>query len=306
VKILVTGGAGFIGSHVVDHFVEAGHQVVVVDNLSVGRREQVNKEATFYQIDIRSPDLAAVFERERPEVVDHHAAQVDVRHSVADPLFDAQTNIVGSLNLIANAAKYNVRKLIYISSGGAVYGEPKYLPCDERHPISPLSPYGVSKHTVEHYLYLYHENYGLDYTVLRYANVYGPRQDPAGEAGVIAIFGGQMLRGEQPIINGDGDQERDFVYVGDCARANVCVLDKEDGQAYNLGSGVGISINDLARRLQAITGYDKEPVHGPSKLGDVFRIYLDASKARRELGWEPAVCLEEGLRRTVAYLNREC
>jgi len=303
-KILVTGGAGFIGSHVVDAFIQAGHQVVVVDNLSTGHRENLHPKAVFYRLDMRSPDLAEVFEKERPEVVDHHAAQADVRRSVAEPLFDAEVNVIGSLNLLENAVKYGVKKFIYISSGGAIYGEPEYLPCDEGHPIKPLSPYGVTKHTVEHYLYLYRRNFGLRYLVFRYANVYGPRQDPMGEAGVVAIFGGHMLRGEDVVINGSGEQERDFVYVGDCARANVIGLERGEG-AYNLGTGIGTTINEIFNRIKAITGYSREAVYGPVKLGDVFRIYSDASKARRELGWQPTMGLEEGLRRTVDYLRQQ-
>jgi len=303
-KILVTGGAGFIGSHVVDAFIDAGHQVVVADNLSTGHRENLHPKAIFYQLDICSPSLAGVFEKERPEVVDHHAAQVDVRRSVAEPLFDAEVNVIGSLNLLENSVRYGVRKFIYISSGGAVYGEPQYLPCDEAHPINPLCPYGVTKHIIEHYLYLYRQNYDLRYLIFRYANVYGPRQDPNGEAGVVAIFGGHMLRGEKLVINGSGAQERDFVYVGDCARANLIGLEQGEG-IYNLGVGIGTSINEIFRRLKAITGYSQEPVYGPAKLGETFRIYTDASKARRELGWEPTVGLDEGLWHTVDYLRQQ-
>jgi len=302
-KILVTGGAGFIGSHVVDVYLEAGHQVAVVDDLSTGRRSNLNAGATFYRLDIRSPDLRDVFERERPEVVNHHAAQMDVRRSVADPLFDADVNVRGSLNLLECARQSGVRKFIYISTGGAVYGEPVYLPCDEEHPIAPLCPYGVSKHTVEHYLYLYHQLYGLDYTVLRYPNVYGPRQNPQGEAGVVAIFTAQMLQQARVVINGSGDQERDFVYVSDCARANLLALENGAGRIYNLGWGVGTSVNDIFRYLQGLTAYARQPDYGPPKAGETFRIYLDASRARRELGWQPMVNLEEGLQRTVAYFR---
>jgi UDP-glucose 4-epimerase len=301
-KILVTGGAGFIASHVVDGFVQAGHQVVIVDNLSSGHRENINPKATFYQLDIRSPELAAVFEREKPDIVDHHAAQIDVRRSVAEPVYDAEVNILGSLNLLQNAVKYGVKKIIYISSGGAVYGEPEYLPCDEKHPIKPMSPYGVTKHTIEHYLYLYQQNYGLRHLVLRYANVYGPRQDPNGEAGVVAIFGKRMLKGEPVTINGDGQQERDFVYVGDCARANLIGLERGEG-IYNLGMGVATSINEVFQCLKKLTGYKLEPTYGPAKMGDILRIYLDAGKARRELGWEPVVSLEDGLGRTLDHLQ---
>ncbi len=302
-RILVTGGAGFIGSHVVDSFIEAGHHVAVVDNLSTGRRANLNPRATFYEVDIREPELREVIERERPDVISHHAAQMDVRRSMAEPLFDADNNILGSLNLLECARKLRVRKVIYISSGGAVYGEPQYLPCDEKHPIRPLCPYGVSKYTVEQYLYLYRESYGLDYTILRYANVYGPRQDPHGEAGAVAIFAGHMLAGKSVLINGSGEQERDFIYVEDCARANLLALEKGAGDVYNLGSGVGTSINRIAALLQELTGYKGEPVHGPAKLGETFRIYLDAGRARGVLGWTQTFTLREGLQRTVDYFT---
>jgi UDP-glucose 4-epimerase len=302
-RILVTGGAGFIGSHVVDAFVASGHDVIVVDDLSTGRRANLNPAATFYHIDVRDAALREVFEKERPDVVSHHAAQVDVRRSVADPAFDADVNVLGSLNLLECCLEVNVEKVIYISSGGAVYGEPEYLPCDEDHPIQPLCPYGASKYVVEQYLYMYRELHGLDYTVLRYGNVYGPRQDPHGEAGVVAIFAGQMVRAETPTINGSGEQERDFVYVGDCARANRLALELGSGRAYNLGTGEGTSINRIFELLKEATGYQGEAAHGPAKAGETFRIYLDASRAREELGWRPGVSLREGLTRTAAHFE---
>jgi UDP-glucose 4-epimerase len=304
-KVLVTGGAGFIGSHVVDMYVANGYQVVVVDDLSTGRAVNLNPAAKFYRLDIRDPKLRQIFETERPDYVNHHAAQIDVRRSVAEPIFDADVNILGSINLIECARQYGVRRLIYISTGGAVYGEPEYLPCDENHPVNPICQYGASKHTVEHYLYMYKVNYGLDYTVLRYPNVYGPRQDPHGEAGVVAIFTGQMLRDEQVVINGDGEQERDFVYVEDCARANLLALQAEQGLGIlNLGSGQGTTVNEIYRRLRELTGYRREAVYGPPKLGETRRIYLDASKARRELDWQPRISLAEGLERTVEYFRK--
>jgi UDP-glucose 4-epimerase len=236
--------------------------------------------------------------------VSHHAAQMNVRRSVADPFFDAEVNILGSLNLIECAKRFDVKRLVYISTGGAVYGEPEYLPCDEAHPINPICQYGASKHTVEHYLYIYHVNYGLNYTVLRYPNVYGPRQDPLGEAGVVAIFTGQMLADEQVVINGDGEQTRDFVFVADCARANCLTLHAPSGHAiYNLGSGFGTSVLEIFATLRSITGYEREPVHGPPKLGETRRIYLDANRARSELDWAPDTPLDEGLRQTVEYFR---
>jgi UDP-glucose 4-epimerase len=216
-KILVTGGAGFIGSHVVDLFLAKGYEVVVLDDLSTGRISNLNPTARFYQMDIRSSEVREVFAKERPDYVSHHAAQADVRRSVTQPLFDAEVNILGSINLLECAREFEVKRFVYVSTGGAVYGEPERLPCNEEHPIHPICQYGASKHTVEHYLYMYDANYGLKYTVLRYPNVFGPRQNPHGEAGVVAIFTGKMLGGEPVLVNGDGEQTRDFVYVGDCA-----------------------------------------------------------------------------------------
>jgi UDP-glucose 4-epimerase len=303
-KVLVTGGAGFIGSHVVDFFIREGHEVVVVDNLHTGKVENLNPRARFYQVDIRSPELEEVFAKERPEVISHQAALVNVRESMLKPMLYAEVNILGSLNLLELARRYEVKKIIYASTGGAVYGEPEYLPVDEEHPINPLDPYGASKHAVEHYLHLYYLNYGLEYISLRYPNVYGPRQDPFGEAGVVAIFTGQMLRGEQPVINGSGEQERDFLYVEDVARANILALEKEGCGIYNLGWGKGTSVNEIFRLLKELTGYPGKAVHGPPKQGEVFKIRLKADKAKRELGWEPLVPLEEGLKATVEYFRR--
>lgn len=304
-KILVTGGAGFIGSHVVDLYVQEGHEVVVVDDLSTGRRSNLNRDIRFYEMDIRDPNLERVFQKERPQVVNHHAAQMDVRRSVLDPLFDADVNILGSVKLIELAKKYDVERFIYISTGGAVYGEPEYLPCDEDHPVNPICQYGASKHTVEHYLYMYMVNYGLKYCVLRYPNVYGPRQDPNGEAGVVAIFAGQMIAGDQVVINGDGEQERDFVYVEDCARANLAALTLEnDGRIFNLGSNQGTSVNEIFSHLGNITGYPHPPIHGPAKVGETRRIFLDAGRATSELGWRPRIDLDEGLAATVAYFRQ--
>ena len=303
-KVLVTGGAGFIGSHVVDTLIDNGYEVVIIDDLSTGRASNLNPAAKFYQMDIRSPELAGVFEKERPDYVNHHAAQMDVRRSVVDPMFDADVNVRGSINVIECARQYGVKRFVYISTGGAVYGEPEYLPCDENHPINPICPYGASKHTVEHYLYMYRVNYGLDYTVIRYPNVYGPRQDPHGEAGVVAIFTGLMMKDGPVVINGDGKQTRDFVYVGDCARGNLLALTCEDTNGiFNLGFGRGTSVNEIYEALKKITGYQREAVHGPAKLGETSHIYLDASKARQMLGWMPTVSLEEGLEKTVAYFN---
>jgi UDP-glucose 4-epimerase len=303
-KILVTGGAGFIGSHVVTRYLDLGYDVVVVDDLSTGRLSNLDPRANFYQMDIQDPQLREIFFREQPEVVNHHAAQMNVRRSVADPLFDAQVNVVGSLNLIECAKEFGARRFVYISTGGAVYGEPEYLPCDENHPINPICPYGASKHTVEHYLYMYHENYGLESIVLRYPNVYGPRQDPNGEAGVIAIFTGLMLAGKPVTINGDGEQTRDYVYVGDCARANVLALETSiEHGIFNIGSGEGTSVNIIFGHLSELTDFHSAAHNGPAKVGETRHIYLDATWATERLGWRPEVTLAEGLAKTVVYFR---
>ena len=302
-KVLVTGGAGFIGSHVADLFIKNGYEVVIVDDLSTGRTSNINPRAKFYQLDIRSPEIREVFEKERPLFVSHHAAQMDVRRSVVEPIFDAEVNILGSINLLESARSVGLQHFVYISTGGAVYGEPEYLPCDEKHPINPICQYGASKHTVEHYLYMYHENYELNYTVLRYPNVYGPRQDPHGEAGVVAIFTGQMNTGEQVVIYGDGEQERDFVHVTDCAQANLLAVTVTNNGIFNIGSGNGTTINRIFQSLKEITGYSLDALHKSPKLGETRRIYLDATKAHSELGWQPTVDLMSGLETTVEYFS---
>ncbi len=301
-NILVTGGAGFIGSHVVETLIEAGHRVVVVDDLSHGRRENLHPDAVFYEMDIRSPALRAIFKREQPEVVSHHAAQIDVGRSVQDPVFDAETNVLGTLNVLECCRAARTRKIIFISSA-AVYGEPQHLPCSEAHPIHPLSPYGASKYAIEVYLRTYRSTYELETTVLRYGNVYGPRQDPHGEAGVVAIFTNLMLAGETPTINGSGDQERDFVFVGDCAQANRLALTEGSGGIFNISTGRGTSINRLYETLRPLTGYEGEPRYGPEKPGEIFKMTMDAGRAAETLGWRPHVTLEEGLSRTVAYFR---
>lgn len=303
-RILVTGGAGFIGSHIVDAFVAAGHQVAVVDNLNTGKLANLNPAASFFQVDIRdAAGLARVFEQVQPEVISHQAALADVRGSLREPDLYAEVNIIGSIRLLELARQHGVRKIVYASTGGAVYGEPEYLPVREDHPINPLDPYGASKHTVEHYLFIYKHNYGLDYASLRYPNVYGPRQDPHGEAGVVAIFTGKMLIGESCTINGDGTQQRDFVFVGDIARANLLAASNGSG-IYNIGSGVGSDVNAIFDGLKQAAGYNQNALYGPAKLGEVYKIYLDAAKAQRELGWESTVSVVDGLRRTVEYFQQ--
>lgn len=305
-KILVTGGAGFIGSHVVDRYLAEGHQVVVVDNLSTGRREFVNPSAKLYVTDIRSSRLAAIFKTERPEVVNHHAAQMDVRRSVADPGFDAQVNILGSLNLLECCRRSGVKRVIFASTGGAVYGDGAPLPTPEDHPTRPASPYGISKLAVEHYLACWETLYEIRALALRYANVYGPRQNPAGEAGVVAIFAYRLAAGTTALIHGDGEQTRDYVYVDDVTEANRRALEQHDlSGAVNIGTGVETSVNELFRRLARAAHVRGEVRHGPPKPGEQRRSALDPYHAKRLLNWTPQVSLDEGLRRTVDYFKQE-
>ncbi|MBD3183717.1 NAD-dependent epimerase/dehydratase family protein [Candidatus Poribacteria bacterium] len=300
-KVLVTGGAGFIGSHVVDRIVEEGHEVVVVDDLSAGVESRLNPNAKFYNMDIRSPELAEVFEAEKPQVVDHHAAQTKVIRSVREPMYDCWVNMEGSINLIHLSYRYGVEKFIYSSTGGAMYGEPEYLPVDEVHPINPLSPYGASKHSVEHYIFMYGVNYGLKYAILRYPNIYGPRQDPYGEAGVVAIFTQKMLKGKRPNIFGDGTATRDYVYVGDVVNANILALENADKLICNLGSCRETSVNRIFQLIKSETGFKLEPIYTPKRVGEVQRIYLTNERAKAELGWHPAVSIQEGIKKTVEY-----
>lgn len=301
-RILVTGGAGFIGSNVADRFLALGHEVAVLDNLSTGFREFVPAAARFYRGDVT--DAAAVdrcLAEFRPEIVDHHAAQIDVRRSVAEPAFDAETNILGGIRLLEASTRHGVRKFLYASTGGALYGEGRQLPATEDHPIHPEAPYGASKHALEHYLHLWRLLHGLDYTVLRYPNVFGPRQNPHGEAGVNAIFIGLMLQGKRPRIFGTGEQLRDYLYVGDVVEANVIALERGAGEIVNLGTGIGTSVLDIVREINRILGTSIEPIFEPARPGEIQRIYLDASRARRVLGWTPTVPFAEGLRRTVEW-----
>lgn len=302
-KVLVTGGAGFIGSHLVDRLVQEGHDVVVVDNLSTGKRKNVNRAATFYKADIQSSRLERVFRNERPSVVMHLAAQMNVRRSVDDPMFDASVNILGTLNVIEQAARHGARKVVFASSGGAIYGEQDIFPAPESHPTRPLSPYGISKLSGEHYLSYYQRVSGIQTVSLRFANVYGPRQDPEGEAGVVAIFIQKMLTGEQPVINGNGRQTRDFVFVEDVVEANLLVMGQGIEGVFNVGTSSETTVNELFTILKELTKSDCKEVHGPAKKGEQLRSTIDATKLRQQLGWEAKVGLSEGLRKTVDYFS---
>jgi len=311
--VLVTGGAGFVGSHVVDAYLDAGYRVVVLDDLSSGNRSLLPGDVELYERDLNDPSLTELLKDEKVSWISHHAAQIDVRHSVADPADDARINVHGLLNLLEAALEAGVRGVVFVSSGGVVYGEPDELPVEETYPKGPLSPYGVSKLAAEYYLYYYHRVHGLPYAALRYGNVYGPRQDPHGEAGVVAIFSGLLLEGKPPTIFGDGEQLRDYVYVGDVARANLQAQRRLeagppapsalDEPAYNVGTGQGTSVNELFQQLASITGFDGDPDYGAERTGELRRIYLDVGKARRELAWESQTSLEDGLRQTVAHFE---
>lgn len=362
-KILVTGGAGFIGSHIVDLYIKNGYEVIIIDDLSTGKAEYVNPKAKFYKLDINESNLndnklEDIFKEERPDIVNHHAAQISVSESVKDPVFDANVNILGTLNLLENCVKYNVKKFIFASTGGAIYEETEKIPIDENHPTRPLSPYGVSKLAIENYLYFYKKVHHLDSVILRYANVYGPRQDPYGEAGVVAIFINKMLKGENPIIYGDGNQTRDFVYISDAAQSNLLALKislenenksninlkdefknkikgdvvskgrieskNKDGNnriekdkntnngiiindiaIFNIGTGIETSVNEIFCKLKKITKTNVKEIHGPLKLGKLRRSCLSFNKAKKILGWEPEVDIEQGLKLTVNYFKNQ-
>jgi UDP-glucose 4-epimerase len=302
-KILVTGGAGFIASQIADAFIKEGHQVIILDDLSTGFEKNINPKAKFIKANICDKNLSELFEKEKFDVVNHHAAQMDVRRSVKDPEFDATTNILGTINLLQNCVKYAVNKFMFASTGGAVYGEQDYFPADEKHYTQPKSPYGISKLAVEKYLYFYHSEHKLNYTILRYANIYGPRQNPFGEAGVVAIFSTKLLKGEQPIINGHGKQTRDYVYVGDVVKANLLTLKDEISDIYNIGTGIETDVNQLFHFINDITKANKEEKHGPTAAGEQLRSVITSDKLFNRFGWRPSTIIEDGLQKTVNYFN---
>ena len=303
-KILVTGGAGFIGSQVADSYIENGHEVVILDNLSTGKKENINPLAKFINIDITDKKIRQLFNEENFDVVNHHAAQIDVRRSVADPIYDASINIIGTINILEHCVKAGVKKFIFASTGGAVYGEQKYFPADENHPVNPVSPYGITKLSIEKYLHFYQIEYGLNYSILRYANVYGPRQNPFGEAGVVAIFTNKLLQAEQPVINGDGSQTRDYVFVGDAVKANLLILKDNTSRIYNIGTGIETNVIELFGLLNELTGSNSDKKYGPPAKGEQMRSVISSEKIYKELNWKPSTPLKEGLKRTMDYYKK--
>lgn len=287
----------------VDRLLSIGHRVVVVDDLSTGKLQNLNKRATFYHTNINHPGLEEIFQREQPVIVNHHAAQTSVTQSVKDPVRDGEVNIQGTLRLIELSRRYGIEKFIFSSSGGTIYGNSDGTPSEETHPINPQSPYGLSKHVAEEYLDLYRNSYRLNYVTLRYSNVYGPRQDPYGEAGVVAIFAIAMLEGKRPRIYGTGEQERDFIYVDDVVDANILVIDKGQGE-YNIGTGQGTTVNRIFDILKDIIKFRWSPEYLPTRPEDVFKSTLNSSKIARELGWTPQVLLDEGLARSAEYFRK--
>jgi UDP-glucose 4-epimerase len=305
-RILVTGGAGFIGSHTVDSLIAAGaDEISVLDNLSTGKRNQVNAKATFFHTDLRDADaVRTVVEKFRPEAIVHCAAQMDVRHSVADPAFDAQVNVVGFLNLMEVARQNGLRRVVFSSTGGAIYGEQDEFPCNEDHAKRPVSPYGVAKLATESYLFFYKVQYGIDYIALRYGNVYGPRQDPHGEAGVVAIFCGRILDGKPVTIFGDGGQTRDYVYVSDVARANIAALNsKASGVALNIGTGIETDVNQLYGTLAAIADFPAKAEYGSERPGEQRRSVISPARAAATIAWRPEKSISHGLEDTFKYFK---
>jgi UDP-glucose 4-epimerase len=306
VRIIVTGGAGFIGSHIADAYAAQGHELLVIDSLwehGGGRRANVRNGISFVQMDVRDEAIGSVFAEFKPEIVNHHAAQHSVAISARDPIYDAQVNVIGLLNVLEHAGRNGARKVIYASSG-ATFGTPERLPIDDATPQRPSSPYGITKMVGEHYLRFYREDRQLDFTALRYGNVYGPRQDPNGEAGVVSIFIGKFLAHQPVRIYWDGEQTRDYVFVTDVARANLAALERGSGEAYVIGTGVKTSVNEIHRALVSISGFEAPVERAPRRPGDARDAQFDAARAREQLGWSPSTSLDEGIRATYEYFER--
>ena len=305
-KVLITGGAGFIGSNIVDAVIGNGHKAVIIDNLSSGSMDNINKKAKFYKTDIvDEKNILKIFKKEKPDAVIHNAAQIDVRKSVADPKYDAEINILGSLNILKACIENKVRKIIFASSGGTIYGECGNKAPDENSFPNPLSPYGIAKHSVENYIKFYSEIHDLKYTILRYGNVYGPRQDPKGEAGVIAIFALRMLNDEAVTVFGDGKQMRDYVYVSDVVSANIKSLAKAGNQIINIGANKAVPLNDVVKIMSRLSKTNKKPVYKPKRDGELFKSFLNNKKAQKILNWKPEVGIDEGIKRTLEYFKRQ-
>ncbi len=304
-KALVTGGAGFIGSNFVDLLVENGLDVVVIDDLSSGKKENLNKKAKFYEMNITSPGVRDMFKAEKPEIVFHFAAQISVSLSVREPLLDADVNLIGSINLLQSCVDFGAKKFVFSSSGGTVYGEVPGAAATEENPFNPVSPYGISKMALEYYLKFFNSQHGLNFTSLRYGNVFGPRQDPHGEAGVVAIFAKAMFEGKTPTINGDGKYERDYVYVKDVARANYACIERGHNGAFNIGTGKTSDVNDVYEALREEIGYPHPANYGPARAGDLRRSVLDITRAKNELGWAPLETLKSGIKPTVEFFRKQ-
>ena len=302
---MVTGGAGFIGSHIVNAYIDAGHDVVIIDDLSSGEMSFVNPKAMFYQLNIHSPDVKRILEKEKISAINHHAAQISVSESVSDPLFDANSNIIGTLQLLQNAVSLKIDKFVFASTGGAMYGEQTVFPANEEHPCHPLSPYGISKLCAEKYINYFRTQHGLNTTVLRYSNVYGPHQDPHGEAGVVAIFCQRLMEGLPPIICGDGEQTRDFISVRDVAQANIIALDSKCEGTFNVGTGKETSVNFLTKELLKVSGITTSTKHSPARKGEQRRSSIDSEKLLKNFGWKPCISLEEGLFETINYFKNK-
>lgn len=302
-KILVTGGAGFIGSNIVDGYIKEGHKVLIIDNLITGNKENINPKADFEKIDITDfKRIKKIYEKFKPDILNHHAAQIDIRRSVSDPIFDAQVNILGTINLLNCCVEFKTKKIIFASSGGAIYGEIKEKKgANENHIQNPISPYAISKKSAELYIISYFENFSMEYTILRYANVYGPRQDPKGEAGVVCLFIDKIDKGQRPIIFGTGRQLRDYVYVGDVVDVNILVLNKGGNKIYNIATEKGTSVLELFQCLAETMSFKKKPKFAPPRKGELFRSVLNCSKIKKELKWQAKIDLKEGFRRTVKY-----